>query len=705
MKRSWLFPCGIILVLVLVLGCVCLGVMGAVGLIAIRENPSEISNFPIEIGLSTPTATPKVVRPVIGLTRPAATLIQTPGVTPQATTRVESTPVVTETPVFREVLTDTLSTLENTNIPVSDLIALAGRLKGVQNVPHTLEPPAAPFQAGARQTFWATNTDTNESFQVQATLRYVTDHLYFWVEDGVPYRYGDLRNLSDTFEKKIYPTDREFFGSEWTPGVDGDPHLYILLARGLGGILAGYYSSADEVPPQAHIYSNAHEMFFLNDDNTNLGNEYTYGVLAHEFQHMIHWNRDRNETTWLNEGFSELAAFLNGYDVGGFDRLYARNPDLQLNDWPGDHSQTGPHYGASFLFLDYFLDRFGEDATKAVVGDLENGMASIDTVLKNLGITDPLTGKAIRADDVFTDWVVASYLQDKDVGDGRYTYHNYSQAPHPIDTEKVGSCPTEPLTRDVRQYGVDYIHLTCQGETRLRFEGSTVVGVIPANPHSGSYAFWSNQGDESDMTLTRIFDFTGHTGPISLSYWTWYDLEKDYDYLYLEASRDGQNWEILRTPSGTMNNPSGNSYGWGYNGLSGNGPSWVQEKVDLSQFAGKEIQLRFEYITDAAVTGEGFLLDDVRIPEIGYTTSFESEDGGWAAQGFVRIENLLPQTFRLVLITRGRQTRVQEIPLSADITAEIPLQIGGDVNDAILVVAGTTRFTRQPAAYRISFHP
>ena len=28
------------------------------------------------------------------------------------------------------------------------------------------------------------------------------------------------------------------------------------------------------------------------------------------------------------------------------------------------------------------------------------------------------------------------------------------------------------------------------------------------------------------MTLTREFDFTGVTGPIEFSYWTWYDLEK-----------------------------------------------------------------------------------------------------------------------------------------------------------------------------------
>jgi hypothetical protein len=43
------------------------------------------------------------------------------------------------------------------------------------------------------------------------------------------------------------------------------------------------------------------------------------------------------------------------------------------------------------------------------------------------------------------------------------------------------------------------------------------------------------------------------------------------------------------------------------------------------------VQLRFEYITDAAVNGEGLLLDDIRMPEIGYQTDFEA--GRWRLGG------------------------------------------------------------------------
>src|SRR6185295_1606245 len=117
-----------------------------------------------------------------------------------------------------------------------------------------------------------------------------------------------------------------------------------------------------------------------------------------------------------------------------------------------------------------------------------------------------------------------------------------------------------------------------------------------------------------------------------------YDLETDYDYVFLETSTDGATWQILTTPSGTDKDPSGNSYGWGYNGQT-NG--WNTEEVDLSEFAGQKVQIRFEYVTDAALNGEGFLLDDVQVDAAGYSSDFEADGAGWIPSGFVRVENVL----------------------------------------------------------------
>jgi immune inhibitor A len=598
-------------------------------------------------------------------------------------------------PPVESVTDETLLILQGTIVPPNDPWELACRLNQLCDVPRVMATSALPRSVGEKQNFWVHNLDTNKNNEITATLRYITPHVYFWVHDEVTVDEDEMKALVDEFEEKIYPTTREFFGSEWTPGIDGDEHIYILYARGLGFSIAGYFSSADSVHPLIQEYSNGHEMFLFNADNTALAEQFTYSVLAHEFQHMIHWNLDGNETSWLNEGSSELAAFINGYGGGGFDWLYINDPDLQLNDWPNDQNATTPHYGAGFLFMTYFLDRFGEEATQALVRDPANGLESVDDVLREINASDPKTGLPITADAFFQDWTVANFLQDKTVEDGRYVYNNYPEARRASATETIYSCPQAPAARTVKQYGVDYIAIECEGDYTISFTGSTIAKLLPANPYSGDYAFWSNKGDESNMRLTREFDFTNVSGPIEFSFRTWYDIETDWDYLYLEVSEDGETWEIIVTPSGTGTNPSGNSFGWGYTGVT---DTWIEESVDLSAYAGKKVFVRFEYITDAAVNGEGFLLDDVRVEATGYTSDFEADDGGWVAEGFVRVQNVLPQTFGLTLVLTS-DASVTTIQLNEDQTADIPISLKRG-EKAYLVVSGLTRFTREPASYQ-----
>jgi hypothetical protein len=649
--------------------CACLLIAGALGVIAYERGmqfvETSIPNFPTFVPpeFGTPTAEPEVTRPPVD----------------------EST-------------NETSLTLGNAVVPENDPYDLACRLQGICNIPETLDPPAAPLEVGATQKFWIANSNTNEHFQIEAELLYITPHTYFWAEKGADVDRNDLKRLMDTFEEKIYPTDREFFGSEWTPGVDGDEHIYVVYASNIGYTVAGYFSPSDSYNPKVSEYSNGHEMYVLGTSQ-DLGDEYTYSTLAHEFVHMIQFASDRNDVSWINEGFAELGAFLNGYDVGGADWLYTQDPDLQLNDWADSNSPDfAPHYGASFLYLLYYLDRFGEEASKALTNNPENDITSVDGTLADLNITDPVTGKPITADDVALDWALAMFINDKSVGDGRYTFTNYPDVPQTRATETISTCPSGPLARSVHQYGIDYISIDCAGESTIHFAGSTVTGLLPVEANSGQYAFWSNRGDESNMTLTREFDFTNVSGPIELSYSTWYDIEEDWDYLYVEVSENGKNWTILKTPSGTDTDPTGNSYGWGYTGKTS---GWIEETVDFSAYAGKKVQIRFDYVTDAAVNGEGLLLDDIRVDAVGYASDFEKDNGGWEARGFVRVNNILPQTFRLALILeRGGETTVQYIEVNADQTADIPLSLeSGDT--ATLVVTGTTRFTRTTATYSV----
>lgn len=650
---------------------------------------------------STPTAVSGEIEPVVTVEESRATE------TPSATTPTVDTPPggeTSETPISQpegpqQSAQDDFLAIRNEPVLINDPIDLAERLEGKTNIPVSYDGPPPNYQLGDSKSFFLTNSVSNETFQVQTRLAFITDHLYFWIEDGVSYDEQALQSLCETFENQIYPTNREYFGEEWSPGVDNDPHLYVVYARGLGGNVAGAFSASDEYPPEAREYSNAHEMFMISADLVPLNGSFIYSTMAHEFQHMIHWYQDRNEETWLSEGFSTLAQLINGYQIGGSDAVYANDPDLQLNTWPNGPNSF-PYYGASYLFSAYFLDRFGREMIKDLIALPENGLEGVDRILELSNVTDPETGKPVRADDVFGDWAVANYLNNPQISDGRFAYYTYQRVPAMRNTEEITSCSLDWQNRDVRQYGVDYIQINCPGQYTLRFEGADQVKVVPENAYSGEFAFWSNKGDESNMTLTRSFDFSDVHGPITLNYHTWYDLEEDYDYLYLEVSEDGRRWEILQTPSGTDKDPSGNSYGWGYTGDS---QSWLEESADLSRFAGKKIQIRFEYVTDLAVNGEGFLLDDIQIPEIQYYEDFESGDGGWEANGFVRIQNRLPQTFQISIIRRGDRISVETVKLEPGQTASVPLVIGEEFRNAVLIVSGTTRFTRQPAEYRFRF--
>ena len=543
--------------------------------------------------------------------------------------------------------------LQNTPVPERDLLDLAVRLKRVSaDVPRVVRAEPLPRAVGDQQLFWVSDQSALSYFKVTATLRYITPHVYMWVENGYNVSDEEIQRSAERFETHIYPLTRQFFGSEWSPGVDSDPHISIFNGYVPG--VGGYYSSADEFSCLVNPYSNEQEMFYINLDNASPGQDYYDGILAHEFQHMIHWYNDRNETTWINEGLSELSAQLNGFETSGSVGAFIGCPDTQLTSWPDLPGQAAANYGAAHSFMNYLLQRFGEIFIRDIVTEKSNGLSSIDRILQSRGL-------GMTANDVFADWVIANYLGDPHVGpDGRFG-HRLLQASFAVDAVH-DAYPVERAT-DVHQYGTDYIELNGAGDLLLEFQAPTQVKISDNQPHSGHYQWWSNRGDDSNMMLTRAFDLTGLPSA-TLEFWLWHDIEREWDYAYVEVSTDGgHTWDILRGTYSTDQNPNGNSFGWAYTGLSGGGdiPGWVQERVDLTPYAGQEVLIRFEYVTDDAVNHAGLCLDDISIPELGYSDDVESDGGGWDARGFVRSNNRLPQRFLLQLIEFGPEVRVQRL--------------------------------------------
>jgi hypothetical protein len=93
------------------------------------------------------------------------------------------------------------------------------------------------------------------------------------------------------------------------------------------------------------------------------------------------------------------------------------------------------------------------------------------------------------------------------------------------------------------------------------------------------------------------------------------------------------------------------------------------------------------------------MLDDITIPELSYSEDFELGDGGWEGAGFVRIDNLLPQTFVVQVIRQGDTTTVERLPLDAGNQGSVTLDLERN-GRVILVVSGTTPFTTELAEYQ-----
>lgn len=681
-KKTWLLIISGVTALLILLCCTGVSLWGGRQLAQRSTDLPLVLPAPQSVAASptTSVAAPTVAAPPTLTPAPAPT--NSPQPTPENVQSGQASPL--------QLSTEQL--LLEANLPIRDQRLLAIRLKHAgKEVPEIVKTTPPTYQIGAPETFWVIDNSQTppRQFQAKVTLQYITPHSYWWVEDGFNVSQADLQRSAEQFENQTYPTNRAFFGSEWSPGVDSDVRVNIFMGNVPG--VAGLFSASNSFSHLAEPYSNEREMFYINLNALPPGNTYFDSVLAHEFQHMIHWNQDRNESTWVNEGMSELAPFINGYGGSSFTGMYGIVPDTQLNSWADSPDEATANYGGSFLFMAYFLQRFGEEMTQAVVANPNNGIAGFNAVLAQ-------HGRPENFDDIFADFLVANYLDDEAAGDGKWGYQELTLDPLSI-TDHYSVFPAEN-SAEVHQYGSDYFELTGSGDLTIEFTGATQVKVVDNQAHSGNYQWYSHRSDETNTRLTRAFDLRGVTSA-TLKYWTWYDIEADWDYGYVEVSTDGgQTWTILQTPHSATTNPSGNAYGPGYTGLSGNGPTWIEEKLDLTPYAGQEIQIRFEYVTDDAVNRPGWTIDDISIPEIGFSDNAESGPNGWQAEGFVRIDNILPQHFLAQVLQMGDEVKLESIPLNAANHGTLTVSgLGSRVNRAVLIISGLTPVTTQVAPY------
>jgi len=584
-------------------------------------------------------------------------------------------------------------------VPPRDLRDLTIRLNPqIDSVPAVVNSTTPSYTVGDQIIFWVHNVDAISNAQITAELVYKTDVAYVWIETGQTYNLPAIQRSIDRFSEQSYPAEVAFFGSEWYPGVDNDPRMHLLHTVGLGGGIAGYFSSADEYSALARPLSNEKEIFYINLNWINGLSDYTpyETVLAHEFQHMIQWAHDANEETWINEGLSEFAKEVAGYapDIS-FVRAFLQQPDTQLNTWAANPGQNGVHYGNAYLFIHYLNQRFGTRVTKPLMANPANGIDGINAALAEAGQTEDF-------DAVFADWVVANYVNDPNAlgRDDVYGYNSLSLSKPAIE-QTVAQVPFAPPPATVNNYATDYIALPASGDGSIQFSGQTTTQLVSTQPYSGRYAWWSNRDDSSASQLTRAFDLRtlAHGTPVAMDVAMWWEIETDYDYGYVMASRDGRKWQLLAGQQTTTTNPSGNSFGAGYTGQSP--AEWVIERFDLTPYAGEMVQIRFEYVTDDATNRSGWLIDDVSIPVLGYATNFEDDVAGWESNGWLLTDNQLTQRWLLQVMefTGDTLTNLQRVSVDATGNAQIDVDDLGDNRRAVLAISALAPVTTEPATY------
>ncbi len=283
---------------------------------------------------------------------------------------------------------------------------------------------------GESNSFWVEPIyDKETRNQVTATLRKVSSKAYFYIDNNLwnllDYAarqeiLDSIDTLSKEFDNTIYPILTSNFGSEWSPGIDNDIRITVLIHP--MDAAGGYFRTADEYSILEASASNQREMIYFNSEyiNSSLAKSY----LAHEFTHLITFNqKDRmrriEEDIWLNESRAEYASTLLGYDQdfeGSNLQMRARDffnvPFDSLTEW----KNVQIDYGVINLFAQYLTEHYGVSILADSLKSSKTGIDSINYALSKNGFSEDFS-------QIFTDWTIAVSVNDCAL-DSRYCYKN-----------------------------------------------------------------------------------------------------------------------------------------------------------------------------------------------------------------------------------------------------------------------------------------
>ena len=287
-------------------------------------------------------------------------------------------------------------------------------------------------RASALESTESSSFCIGEGLDGKSTLRvthlvHETAHARFFVDDAdtasfEPYGTAWWDDLGDAWEARIYPRVTAVFGTE--SDIDGNQKINIVFSDLLGpaqgnAILVGYFRPIDIAAPAdascSTTGSNGGEFLYVNALG-NLLPRTLHGpppaqvtevlehqipeTLAHELQHLIHFNQRYlvygtntavGEETWINEGLSVTAEDIAGYgwyDAAGRNdaAVYLnraqdgipRHADASLTLWEG--SPIG-NYQGSHTFFRFWADQLGEGMLGRIVHTTGVGRGNLERAI------------------------------------------------------------------------------------------------------------------------------------------------------------------------------------------------------------------------------------------------------------------------------------------------------------------------------------
>lgn len=481
--------------------------------------------------------------------------------------------------------------------------------------------------------------------------------------------------LLDEFDNTIYPTVTTIYGEPLPRGDEGQK-IWILIFNirdasyydcSQTTYAAGYFSAASSAANNKNIM-HIDTYDWANRTGPGVARPYLYeGIFAHEFEHLVHFDIDPDEPSWVDEGLADLAGFFCGYGhMSGHVAYYmVYHPVTALTFW-GSGLQD---YGASYLFQLYLYEKYGGAAfTSALVQEQANGIEGIENTLAAFGYMDSF-------DEVFDNWTVANYLDDTRKAGGKFGY----------DTLEIGTIDswgytieyalsymwgwppdTAPFAvpswwfGDPQPYTAHYYRFNTDEDAVAWIDGDDFAGVTA---YSGTYEWYSDAEAWAWRSFYQTFSIpaTGAT----LNFMTYFEIEDDWDYGYVEVyDQDTDEWYTLDA-AGTVNyvaysqdnpntpderEPTAYDAAGRWHAFTGVSGGWIPVSMDLTPFAGHDIDLYFTTWQDGAFTLQMMYVDDIEIPEIGFSDDVEGGEGDWVSTGWYVTDGIQDNGFGVVVI-------------------------------------------------------